>query len=150
MVTLSRFHWIPLLLALLGLSFSANAEQYKDFGDYRIHYNAFKSDMVAPEVAKAHGLTRSRYRAVVNITVQKKAENGGYKAVHASVEGTARDIYSKVTTLSMEEVIEGKAIYYLAELPFTDEQQLNFDIRVIPQGETVARQITFSQQFFVN
>jgi hypothetical protein len=150
MVTDSRFLWLPLMLALLGLSFSAAAEQYKDFGNYRIHYSAFKSDMIAPEIAKAHGLTRSRYRAVVNITVQKKAEDGSYQAVHAKVDGTARDIYSKVSRLEMEEVSEGKAIYYLAELPFTDEQRLNFEIRVIPQGEKVARQISFSQQFFVN
>jgi len=150
MVTERHFLWLVLLLSLLGISFSASAEQYKDFGDYRVHYSAFQSDMISPEVAKAHGLTRSRYRAVVNITVQKKAENGSYQAVKAKVEGTARDIYSKITNLEMEEVTEGNAIYYLAEFSFTDEQTLNFDIRVIPQGEEVARQITFSQQFFIN
>lgn len=150
MVTHARLLWLPLLLGLLGLSLNASAEQYKDFGDYRIHYNAFKSDMIAPEVAKAHGLTRSRYRAVLNITVQKKAGDGSYQPVQAKVEGSARDIYSKITTLKMEKVTEGKAVYYLAEFPIIDEQTLNFDIRVIPKGEEIARQITFSQQFFVN
>jgi len=150
MVADSRYLWLALLLTLMGLSFNVSAEQYNDFGDYRIHYSAFISDMIAPEVAKAHGLTRSRYRAVVNITVQKKAEDGSYKAVEAKVEGTARDIYSSITTLKMKKITEGSAIYYLAELPFTDKQKLNFDIQVVPSGENVAREITFTQQFFVN
>jgi len=150
MVTHARLLWLPLLLGLLGFSLNASAEQYKDFDNYRIHYSAFKSDMISPEVAKAHGLTRSRYRAVINITVQKKAANGDYEAVQAKVEGSARDIYSKIIKLNMAEVTEGKAIYYLAEFPFTNRQNLDFDIRVIPKGEEVARQIKFSQQFFVN
>lgn len=150
MLTHVRLLWLPLLLGLLGFSLNATAGQFKDFGDYRIYYNAFKSDMIAPEVAKAHGLTRSRYRAVINITVQKRAGDGRYLPVQAKVEGSARDIYSTITTLSMEKVTEGKAIYYLAEFPIIDEQTLKFDIRVIPKGEKIARQITFSQQFFVN
>jgi len=150
MLTHARFLLLALLLGLLGFSLNATAEQYKDFGDYRIHYSAFKSDMIAPEVAKAHGLTRSRYRAVINITVQKKSGDGSYQAVEAKIEGTARDIYSKITDLDMEKVTEGKAIYYLAEFPFTDEQTLNFDIHVRPKGEEIAHQIKFSQQFFIN
>jgi hypothetical protein len=145
---LYRILLLPLVL-LLGLSAPAQAEQYRDFGDYRIHYSAFKSDMLEPEIAKAHGLTRSRYRAIVNITVQKKGANGAFKPAHARVEGSARDIYSKVRRLEMEEVKEGPVVYYLAELPITDEQTLTFDIRVIPEGEKVARTLSFERQFFV-
>lgn len=145
---LYRILLLPLVL-LLGLSAPAQAEQYRDFGDYRIHYSAFKSDMLEPEIAKAHGLTRSRYRAIVNITVQKKDAKGGFKPAHASVEGSARDIYSKVRRLEMEEVKEGPVVYYLAELPITDEQTLTFDIRVIPKGEKIARTLSFERQFFV-
>lgn len=150
MSTFRYLLWQPLLLVMLLLPFTAGAEQYQDFGDYRIHYSAFKSDMISPEVAKAHDLTRSRYRAVVNITVQKKADDGSYAAVRANVEGTTRDIYSQVSKLKMEEITEGTAIYYLAEFPFTDEQKLDFEISVIPQGERIAHKISFSQQFFVN
>lgn len=149
MITLRRFLWQPLLLVVLSLPLSAWAAQYEDFDNYRIHYSAFKADMISPEIAKAHGLTRSKYRAIVNITVQKKDESGVYSAVHAKVEGTARDIYSKVRNLNMQEITEGKAIYYLAEFPFTDEQNLDFEISVIPEGERSVRQISFSQQFFV-
>lgn len=146
---LTRTLFLPLAL-LLAFALPVQAEQYRDFGDYRIHYSAFKSDIIEPEIAKAHGLTRSRYRALINITVQKKSADGGYQAVHAKVEGSARDIYSKINQLQMKEIREGKSIYYLAELPITDEQTLTFDIRVIPEGEEIVRQFSFNRQFFIN
>lgn len=134
---------------LLGLAFAANAEQVEQFGDYRIHYNAFVSNMLSPEVAKAYDLTRSRYHAVVNITVQKQ-DNGKYRPVSAQVRGKATNLYGKQQNLAMKKVTEREAIYYLAELPFSDEETLTFDIDVIPEGESVVRNIRFKQQFFVD
>ncbi|MCW8840568.1 MAG: DUF4426 domain-containing protein [Gammaproteobacteria bacterium] len=145
------YRYLLLLFTLLfTVTMQAQAEQYRQFGDYRIHYSAFKSDLVNPEIAKAHGLTRSRYRAIVNITVQKKDGDNGFIPVRAKIEGTARDIYSKVHRLEMEEIREGAVIYYLAELPIVDEQRLTFDIRVIPEGENNAHNLSFERQFFVN
>lgn len=144
----TRILLLPFVL-LFTLALPAQAEQYRQFGDYRVHYSAFKSDMITPEIAKAHDLTRSRYKAIVNITVQKKNAKNGYAPVHATVEGTARDIYSKIHKLTMQEVKEGPSIYYLAELPIVDKQKLTFDISVIPEGEEVARKLSFKRQFFV-
>lgn len=136
-------------LTLLLASLPLQAEQYQDFGNYRVHYNAFNSDMLAPEVAKSHGLSRSSYEAIVNITVQKKGDLGGYEPVRARVEGTAGDITGKVGKLKMKEVTEGMVVYYLAELPITDGQKLNFDITISPAGEKKSYPLSFSQQFFV-
>lgn len=138
---------LPLLL--LALALPAQADQYQDFGDYRVHYSAFKSDVISPEIAKSYGLSRSSYQAIVNITVQKKSGES-YQPTHAKVDGTARDIYSTIQNLKMKEVKEGKVVYYLAEFPITDGQKLTFNIRVIPQGEKVAHKLSFKQQFFVN
>lgn len=137
------------LMVLLGLSFCANAEQMEQFDDYRIHYNAFVSNMLSPEVARAYGLTRSRYHAVVNITVQKQT-NGKYQPISAQVTGTATNLYGKRQSLEMKKVTDREAIYYLAELPFSDKETLTFDIDVIPEGEKIVRKIRFKQQFFVD
>lgn len=139
--------FLPVLL--LAVALPVQAEQYRDFGDYRVHYSAFKSDMLSPEIAMAYGLSRSHYKAVVNITVQKK-DGKMYQPVEASVKGTARDIYSKIQNLDMKEVKEGKVVYYLAEIPITDEQKLTFNIKVSPKGENVVDEFTFERQFFVN
>ena len=149
MIALSRFIRLFTAMILLGMAVSANAEQMEQFGDYRIHYNAFVSNMLNPDVARAHGLTRSRYHAVVNITVQKQ-DNGSYQPVSATVSGTATNLYGKLRKLEMKKVTERDAIYYLAELPFSDKEILNFDIQVMPEGESVAHNIRFKQQFFVD
>ncbi len=149
MITLHRMSRLFTLMILLGLGLSANAEQVEQFGDYRIHYNAFVSNMLSPEVARAHGLTRSRYHAVVNITVQKSSDSG-YHPVAADVTGTATNLYGKQRTLEMKKVTERGAIYYLAELPFSNEETMTFDIQVVPEGETLVRNISFKQQFFVD
>lgn len=138
------------LALMLLFAVPVQAEQYRDFGDYRVHYSAFKSDILAPEVAKAHNLSRSHYRAIINITVQKRASDGTYAPVSATVTGSARDIYSKLINLNMMEIREGSVVYYLAEFPVTDEQKLTFDIEVTPQGGKQANSLRFERQFFVN
>lgn len=149
---MSAPHRFPLLLALLlllGTAATATAEQVDEFGEYRVHYNAFVSNLLTPEVARALDLTRSRYHAVINITVQKQ-QNGGYQPVSAQVSGTATNLYGKQQRLEMKKVNERDAIYYLGELPFSDEETLNFDISVIPEGQKLVHNIRFKQQFFVD
>ncbi len=149
MITRPRLRHLFAMMFFLATAVSANAEQVEQFDNYRIHYNAFISNMLSPDVARAHGLTRSRYHAVVNITVQKR-DNGDYQPVSGKVSGTATNLYGKQRKLDMKEVTERGAIYYLAELPVTDEETLNFDIQVVPDGESLVRNIRFKQQFFVD
>ena len=49
---------ITLLLLTAGLTVSA--EQSKTFGDYTIHYVAFTTDMLSPEVARLYKIRRSK------------------------------------------------------------------------------------------
>ena len=67
----------------------------------------------------------------------------------AKVKGKASDITGKVSRLKMKEVTEGMVVYYLAELPITDGQKLNFDITVSPEDVKKSYPLSFSQQFFV-
>jgi len=149
MTTLCRLPLQLALLMFLGIALPAAAEQVEDFDNYRVHYNAFVSNLLSPEVAKAHNLTRSRYHAVVNITVQKK-DDGSYTATPAKVTGTATNLYGKQRNLDMKQVTEQGAIYYLGELPFSNEETLNFNIQVTPKGEKMVHNIRFKQQFFVD
>lgn len=149
MITRPRLRHLFAMVIFLATAVPANAEQVEQFENHRIHYNAFISNMLSPDVARAHGLTRSRYHAIVNITVQKR-DNGDYQPVTAKVSGSATNLYGKQRNLNMKEVTERGAVYYLAELPVTDEETLNFDIQVVPEGESLVRNIRFKQQFFVD
>lgn len=85
MTTLKSSLITLLLLLTSAVSSPAFAENSKAFGNYIVHYNAFRSDILTPEIAKAYSLTRRNNRMVVNITVQKK-DGDASKPVKAKIE----------------------------------------------------------------
>ena len=139
-----------LWLALGTLALAAGpvqAESFKDFGEYRVHYNAFTSDMLTPEVARNYGIQRSGYRAVLNITVQEKTPEG-YVPVVADVDASATNLNAQLRKLDVREIREDQAIYYIADFEVASEEVLDFDVRVRPKGEERTFGLRFRQQFF--
>ncbi len=130
-------------------STSVHAENSKQFGDYFIHYNAFRSDTLTPEIAKAYSLTRRNNRMVVNITVQKKDGNST-RAVKAKVSGFASNLNGQVKNLNFKEVHDGNAIYYLAQSQVSNRETLKFDIKATPEGETLVTNVKFKQIFYTD
>jgi len=63
------------LFGLILTSFHSLAEQKIVKGSWDIHYIAFPSSFLQPEVAKEYGLLRSKYQAVVNISVLDNSNN---------------------------------------------------------------------------
>ena len=80
-----RTVWMSCLLALL-ITLPLKAEQMKELGPWQVHYSAFNSSFLTPEVAKAYGLERSRYNAIINIAVQDKRA----KAQAVGITGEAK------------------------------------------------------------
>ena len=131
------------------LSNSVLAENAKSFGNYVVHFNAFRSDTLTPEIAKAYSLTRRNNRMVVNITVQKK-DGDVTKPVKASVSGFASNLTGQVKDLEFKEIHDGEAIYYLAQSQVANRETLKFDITATPAGETIIARVNFKQQFFTD
>ncbi|HKJ75815.1 MAG TPA: DUF4426 domain-containing protein [Gammaproteobacteria bacterium] len=139
---------LGLALCTLALAASpAQAESFKDFGEYRVHYNAFTSDMLTPEVARNYDIQRSGYRAVLNIAVQEKTPEG-YVPVAADVGASATNLNAQLRRLDVREIREDQAVYYIADFEVANEEVLDFDIRVRPKGEERTFGIRFRQQFF--
>ena len=136
------------LFALLGIGLSANAESSKEFGDYVIHYNAFRSDTLEPEVAKTYDLIRRNNRIIVNIAVLKKVMNTTGKPTAAKVEGHASNLTGQLKNLEFREIKEGTAIYYLAETKISDGEFLKFELKITPEGETEPARLRFDKRFF--
>lgn len=142
--------FITLLLLLTGtVSTPAFAENSKAFGNYIVHYNAFRSDILTPEIAKAYSLTRRNNRMVVNITVQRK-DGDASKPVKANVEGFASNLSGQTKTLEFKEIHDGEAIYYLAQAQVSNRETLKFDIKATPDGESITAQVNFTKQFFTD
>jgi len=136
------------ILALSLLSLNAYAENSKEFGDYVIHYNAFRSDTISPEVAKQHGLARANNRVLINISILKKVMNTTGKPTNGKVTGHASNLTGQLKQLEFKEITEGNAIYYIAETKVSDGEFLKFDIKVIPEGEKRPARLHFDKRFF--
>ena len=64
------------LLCLLALLFAlpAVAERKHSVGEYDVHYIAFNSGFLQPDIAAAAGLVRSKTQGVLNISVLKSGK----------------------------------------------------------------------------
>ncbi len=136
-----------LLVMLLAWAGAAAAEQSMTFGDYTVHYNAFASDLLQAEVAKRYGITRSKGRGVLNVSVLKKTATGTVP-VKAAVSATAANLSAQLRTINLREITEKDSVYYLGEFAVNNEETLKFTLQVTPEGGKEPYTATFEQQFF--
>ena len=148
--TLLRITRLMTLFVLTMTASFAMAESSKDFGDYVIHYNAFRSDTLEPEVAKAYNLMRRNNRAILNIAVLKKVMDTTGTPTAATITGHASNLTGQLKKLEFREIKEGTAIYYLAETQFSDGEFLKFKLKVSIDGEEHAARLKFDKRFFIN
>ncbi len=147
-------HGLRFLLACaaaLLLPLSAAAGQSVTHGKYVIHYNALSSTFLTPDTAREYGIRRSHNRAMLNISVQEKTGSGaGTKAVPAKVTATATNLSGQLKRISMREIRDGQAIYYIGEVGVDNQEILDFDVNVTPPGRTQPYVVHFREQFFTN
>jgi hypothetical protein len=140
---------LTLILLVASTAFTgAQAEQSLTQNGYEVHYNAFNSGFLTPEVAQANGLTRSKVKALLNVSVLKLENDGSKRPVNALVSGEARNLIGQIKRISFKKIDEGDAIYYLGEFRFSDEELLNFDLEVQPDPNQSAIKVRFSQTFY--
>lgn len=134
-------HRLALFLIALCLALPAAAERKQRFGDLEVHYSAFNSSFLQPEIASAAGVSRAKNQGVLNISLLK-----GGQAQPATVKGYVRYLTGQTRTLSFREVREGEAIYYLSQFPF-GEEKLHFRVDVQSSGGPL-NTLEFDQEFF--
>ena len=143
------FRWMSaaVVSCLAMISQPLLAEQYVAYGDYEIHYIAFNSTFIEPDVAKNVGVQRSKRRALVNVSVLK-VEGDTKKAVTATVKGKATNLIQQSQDINFKKVDEGTAIYYLGQFGFTDDQVLRLALDVQPDPNKPPYTIKFEQKFY--
>lgn len=135
-------------LFLLAMPLMAQAEQSKKFGDYTVHYSAFTTDNLTPSVARAYNIPRSKNRALLNISVLKKTADGPSKPSRARIKGTTTNLSQQLRELSLREISEKGAIYYIAETPVDNAETLKYNLEITPEGETITYKFSFQEQFY--
>jgi hypothetical protein len=125
-------------------------EGARDFGDYVVYFNALNTDSLTPEVAREYGIVRSKSRAMLNVSIHKKQENGQTVAVTGAVAASAINLTGQLKPMTLREIHEGEAIYYIGELAVTDAEVLIYTIDVTPSNESSRFTVRFKKQFFVD
>lgn len=136
------------LLLSLGIAANAFAEQKQSVGNYDIHYVALGSTFITPSIAKSYGIQRSSYTGLVNISVLDTSVEGN-PPIPVEISGIANNLLDARIDLVFREIREGDAIYYIAEVPYRDDQEINFQI-AIKYGKTLNTQVKFKQKFYVD
>jgi len=122
----------------------------KDFGDYVVHFNAITTDTLQPEVARAYNITRSKNRAMVNVSIIKKVEGTIGESVAGSVTATANNLTGQLKNLTLRQIQEGDAIYYIGDISVANRETLVFNIDATPINETSRFSVRFSRQFYAD
>lgn len=145
---LSKCSVLLLALVCLGFLSTAQAEQKQQVGNFDIHYMALSSTFITPAIAKTYGIERSRYTGLVNITVLDKSQEG-MPAVAVEISGLANNLLDARVELKFKEIREGDSIYYIAEVPYRDDQEINFDI-AIKYAKKLNTALKFKQKFYID
>ena len=119
----------------------------KDFGDHVLYFNAIRTDTLTPEVATSYGIVRSANRALVNISMVKKAEGSPGVPVPGTVTVEAVNTNGQFKDLTIREVREGEAIYYIGDVAVADDETLVFTVDATPEGSAKPLSVKFQRQF---
>lgn len=135
---------VGMFMLMAGVS---QAGEPQVFGDYTVHYNAFNTDTLQPEMAAAYNIVRSKNRGMMTVSVLKKTDSGDVP-VRANISVSASNLTGQFRTFKIREVDEGDSIYYLSEFHVAHEEMLNFTLQILPEGSTQPLTVSFRQKFF--
>jgi hypothetical protein len=118
-----------------------------DIGAHVVHFSAQSTDELPPEIAKAYNILRSKNRAMLNVSVIRKADKVPVAAV---VKVKTVNLTGQLKNVSMRQINEQEAIYYIGETAVANRETLVFDITVMPEGEQQSSNVRFKRQFYTD
>lgn len=134
-------------LALALHAIVAQAEQYVDAGEFRVHYAAINTAQLTPEVARQFGVARTRNQILLVLNAQQNVE-GRYLPVPATATGTATTLLGHIQKLALRPIREADVHYVIATFETLDGEFMTIDAQVLPAGGNAPIAIKFKQQFY--
>jgi hypothetical protein len=120
----------------------------RDFGDFQLHYNAVRTDVLTAEVARAYGIQRSANRVLLNVSLLRKNADGTTTPVDGTVTATAYNLNGQLKELAMRRITEGASVYYIGEVGISGNEILVFDISAVPPDQKAKFSVQFKREFF--
>jgi hypothetical protein len=147
---LSRSAGLATAFAVMLFAAPAMGQQAEDIGDYLVHYNTFNTNRLTPDVARAYGIQRSGSRAMLNVTLIRKEQEGMGTPAKGRVEASAVNLTGQRRDLEMTEIRDQDAIYYIATFRIHNEERMNFQVRVRPESSERVHEFSFWQKFYTD
>jgi hypothetical protein len=138
---------VVLILAAMLCTGVAQAQQSEIFGPYELHYSVVNSTFLAPEVAATYGIVRGDKRAILNLAVREEMAPPG-ETLNMQLKGRTWDLIQS-QTLDFLEIREGKAVYYIAEFKFINEEWRFFEVDFRPEGADKTYTFKFKHQLYL-
>ncbi len=118
-----------------------------DFGDLEVHYNAVRTDLLTPDVARAYGIERSANRVLLNVAMLQKTPGGAAVPVDGAVTVRAHNLNAQLKDLQLRRVQEATAVYFIGEVGISGDEILVFNITVEPATGGGRHQVQFKREF---
>ncbi len=136
-----------LALACLATLFAA-AAQFKRFGHWEVHYIAFNTATLSPQMAERYDIVRGPTKGLVNISAVGDAGRGE----QVRVEGRFVDLLGKSEPLAFREIQDrsgdgDSTYYYLAVFDFPHAEMLRFEI-IVDLPDHGAETVRFQQALY--
>ncbi len=125
-------------------------ENMQIFGDYTLHFNALTTDQLTAEVAQRHGIVRSSNRAILNVSILRNREDAVGVPVRGTLEISAANLTGQLKPVSLREITEAEAIYYIGESNVADGETLVYTINAMPEDGTSPMSVRYMKQFFAD
>jgi len=127
-----------------------STESFRDFGDYVVHFNAISTDQLTPDIARQYGIVRSNNRAMLNVSILRKEPGTTGVPVSGSVSASAVNLTGQHKSMTLREIREEAAVYYIGELSVANEETLIFTIDATPINESSRFSVRYMKQFYVD
>lgn len=118
------------------------------FGEYTVHYNVFNSKMVPAQIADTYKLTRGKDSVLLNISLTKTSAGTTTLGIPAKVTAKAINLMQQTKVIEFLEIKEPDATYYLAPFRHTNEEDIRFEVSVLPEGESKPLSVSFTRRLF--
>ncbi|MCW8890162.1 MAG: DUF4426 domain-containing protein [Sedimenticola sp.] len=138
------------IMLLLLLTANASAENSTSFDGFTIHHNAIPTAILTPAIASNYQITRSKYRGLLNVSVIRDVAGTTGQAVSAKVTAYAINLIGRRHAISLKEIREGQAIYYIGDFPIVDGETLTFMLEVTPEGSNRTGKASLKQAFYID
>ena len=126
MIARKRHAAVFSLAMLAWLGTPGHAEQFEQFGAWRVYYIAFNASLLSPQLAERYGIVRGRSKGLLNISALRASGHGEKIALR----GRFRNLLGQAQALAFRTVEDNGSVYYLAAFDFENAETLRFEIEL--------------------